>query len=485
MKHMFKYTFASALLLGALALGPSCKKVDFGTLNNNPNQTTEPITSALLTNALSVIGNRTWDGGGITTLGGLYCQYFSETQYTDASRYTRTTNNWDGYYAGVMYDLQNIINYNSDEATKAKAALNGSNANQIAVATILLQYHYWLLTDTWGDLPYSQALKGSGVIPYDSQESVYTGMLTALKNAVAGFDNGLGPKGDILYGGDVAKWKRFGNSLRMLIALRLSKANPSLGKTEYAAALADPGGIIDANSYNAALVYPGGNYLNSFYSYYNVTKRDDYSVSKTMLDYLNAKGDLRNTIFGTSTVGFPYGLPRDQAVAFANSNTNYSRLMAKSAATATSPIPVITAAHVYLARAEAANLGWSSEDVNTMYTKGIGASWAEWGINDATALNGYLSNTDVDLTGGEAARKIATQQWIAWYPNGWQGWSVWRKTGYPALTPAPGQTTIPRRLSYGVNEPQLNPGNYAPAAAKYTGADGENSQFARMYWDKQ
>jgi hypothetical protein len=485
MKHIFKYKFAAALLLGALVLGPSCKKVDFGSLNNNPNQTTEPITSALLTNALSAIGNRTWDAGGITTIEGLYCQYFSETQYTDVSRYTRTTNNWDGFYSGVMYDLQNIINYNSDDATKVKAALNGSNANQIAVATILLQYHYWLLTDTWGDLPYSQALQGNGVIPYDSQESVYTGMLTQLKNAVAGFDGGLGPKGDILYNGDVTKWKKFGNSLRLLISLRLSKVNPTLGKTEFAAALADPAGVISSNSDNATLVYPGGNYLNTFYNYYNVTKRDDYSVAKTLLDFLNAKGDLRNTIFGTSTVGFPYGLTRDQAVSFANSNTSYSRLMAKSVSTATSAIPVVTASHVFLARAEGANLGWSGEDVATMYKNGISASWSQWGISDATALAGYLSNADVDLTGGDAAKKIATQQWIAWYPNGWQGWSNWKKTGYPVLTPAPGLTAIPRRLSYGVNEPQLNPANYEPAAAKYTGPDGVNSQYARMWWDKQ
>jgi hypothetical protein len=484
MKHNLKYKFTAVALAVALVWGPSCKKVDFGTINNNPNQTTEPITSALLTNSLSSIANRTWDGGGITTLEGLYCQYFSETQYTDASRYSKTTNNWDGYYAGVMYDLQNIINYNSDPNTADKAAQNGSNANQIAVAKIVLNYNYWLLTDTWGDLPYTQALKGNGVIPYDSQETVYNGMLKDLKDAVGGFDAGLGPKGDILFNGDVSKWKRFGNSLRMLIALRLSKVNPTLGKSEFTSALADAGGVIDDNAYNAKLSYPGGNYLNPFYSYYNVTKRDDYSVAKTIVDYMNARGDKRNTIFGTSTVGFPYGLTRDAAVAFANGNTNYARLMSGGATSSTAGVPVITAAHVYLARAEAANLGWTSEDKTNMYNKGIAASWGEWGINDPTALAAYQSNGDVDLTGGDVDKKIATQQWLAWYPNGWQGWSVWRKTGYPVLTPAPGTTTIPRRLAYGVNEPQLNPANYAPAAAKYSGPDGENSQFAKMWWDK-
>jgi hypothetical protein len=484
MKLNMKYKFTAAALLVALVWGPSCKKVDFGTINNNPNQTTQPITSALLTNSLSALGNRTWDAGGITTIEGLYCQYFSETQYTDISRYTRTTNNWDAYYSGVMYDLQNIINYNSDPNTAAKAALNGSNGNQIAVAKILLQFNYWLLTDTWGDLPYSKALQGNGVIPYDTQESVYNGMLKNLKDAAAGFDAGLGPKGDILFGGDVTKWKRFGNSLRMLIALRLSKVNPTVGKAEFTAALADGGGVIDDNSQNAKLVYPGGNYLNPFNNYYNVTKRDDYSVSKTLVDYMTSKGDKRSTVFGTSTVGFPYGLTRDAAVAFANSNTNYARLMAGGATSATAGVPVVTAAHVYLARAEAANLGWTSEDATAMYKKGISSSWGEWGINDASALADYQANSDVDLSGGDAAKKIATQQWIAWYPNGWQGWSVWRKTGYPVLTPAPATTTIPRRLAYGVNEPQLNPANFTPAAAQYSGPDGVNSQFARMWWDK-
>jgi hypothetical protein len=484
MKHNLKYKFTAAALMVALLWGPSCKKVDFGRINNNPNTTTAPITSALLTNALSSIGSRTWDGGGISSLGGLYCQYFAETQYTDESRYSKTTTNWDGYYAGVMYDLQNIINYNSDPATAPVAVANGSNANQIAVAKILLQYNFWLLTDTWGDLPYTQALKGKGVIPYDPQQTIYMGMLKTLTEAVQGFDNGKGPDGDILFNGNVSKWKKFGNSLRMLIALRMSKADKGNGAAEFNAALNATGGFIEDNNDNATLAYPGGSYLNPFYNYYNIVKRDDYSVATTIMDYMTSHGDLRNTIYGTSTVGFPYGLTRDLAVQFANSNINYSRLMAPSVATETSGIPVVTAAHIFLARAEAANLGWTNENVVDLYDRGIAASWSQWGIDNGSSLANYLANGDVDLGTGNKAKKIATQQWIAWYPNGWQGWSVWRKTGYPELSPAPGTSTIPRRLSYGPNEPQLNPANYTPAAAQYTGSDGTNSQFARIWWDQ-
>ncbi|HLO81236.1 MAG TPA: SusD/RagB family nutrient-binding outer membrane lipoprotein [Chitinophagaceae bacterium] len=484
MKLNLKNITLAAAVAATLVVAPSCERVDYGNMNQNPNQTTSPITSALLTNALSAIGNRTFDAGGVVTIAGLYAQYFSETQYTETSRYAKTTANWDGFYSGVLFDLDNIIKTNTDPATAPIAALNGSNANQISVARILKVYNYWVLTDLWGDMPYSEALKGKGTIPYDTQESIYTNFLKELKEAVAGFDNGVGPKGDILYGGNVAKWKKFGNSLRLLIALRMSKANPTLGKTEFAAALADPGGVISTVDDNAALVYPGGNFLNPFYNYYNVTKRDDYGVSKTILDYMNARGDLRNQIFGTSTVGFPYGLTRDNAVAFANANTNYARLMNTSVATSTSPVPVITAAHIWLARAEAANLNWTADNVNTSYAKGIEASWNEWGIFNPNSLANYLANPDVDLAGGEIPKKIATQQWLAWYPNGMQGWSVWRKTGFPALNPAPGMPTIPRRLNYGPNEPQLNPDNYATAADRYKVGSEANSLFARVWWDK-
>jgi hypothetical protein len=475
-------TFAAAIA-ATLVTAPSCDKVDFGTMNENPNQTTAPITSALLTNALSAMGNRTWDAGGGVTVAGLYGQYYAETQYTDASRYAKTTFNWDGFYAGVLYDLQNMINYNSDPATAAIAAANGSNKNQIAVARILKAYNYWVITDLWGDIPYKDALKGTGLIAYDTQESIYTDLLKELRESVAGFDNGAPAKGDILFNGDIAKWKKFANSLRLLISVRMSKANPTLGKTEFTSGLADPNGVIQVNTENAALLYPGGVYNNPFWQYYNVTKRDDYAIAKTLLDWMNARGDLRNAALGSSTVGFPIGLARDAAVSFANSNTNYARLQSAQT-TANTPMPIVTAAHVWLARAEAAQLGWTTESVATTYNRGITESWAQWNVGGGSSLTAYLQSADVNITTGEEAKKIATQQWLAWYPNGLQGWSVWRKTGFPALAPAPGMTTIPRRLNYGPNEPQLNPDNYNTAAAKYTASGEANSLYARVWWDK-
>src|SRR6476619_2919540 len=154
----------------------SCNKIDeFGDINQNPGAALESVPSALLTNALSSLGNETWDApftgsAGLTTVSGLYCQYFSETQYTEMSTYAKPNINWDNYYAGKLYDLQIIINYNSDSLTAAKAAAYGSNNNQIAVARILKVYLFSLLTNTYGDLPYSGALKAdNGIVAFDPE----------------------------------------------------------------------------------------------------------------------------------------------------------------------------------------------------------------------------------------------------------------------------------------------------------------------------
>jgi hypothetical protein len=488
-----KIIFATSIAVSLLAVQSCTKFEDFGNTNNNPNATTSPITSALLTNALGnmtgaatpvSIGNTVW-GTGLTISGGLYAQYFSETQYTEASRYTKPVFNADAYYAGAMYDLQNIINYNSDPATAEIAAANGSNANQIAVARILKAYFFWILTDTYGDIPYFEALKGEGNLTYDKQSEIYPDLFKELKEAADQFDGGATLKGDILFHGDNTKWKKFANSMRVLMALRLSKINAALGKTEFAAALGHSAGVIESNSDNANLVAPGGVFNHPLYQYYAITQRDDYAVSAPLYDLLNANGDGRAAAFGSSTVGFPYGLTRDNAVAFATANPNYARVLHPSKRLATSPISLLSASSVYLARAEAAQLGWTAENVASMYSTGIRRSWEEWGVYSDAAFNAYLAKPAVDLAGGSPLTKIQLQQWIAFYPNGTQAWANWRRTGVPALTAAPGAgLPIIRRIPYGPNDYNFNLANVTVAAAQYTVGGEPDSQDAKVWWDQ-
>jgi hypothetical protein len=472
------------LIATSLLVVQSCTKFeDFGDTNSNPNATTEPITSALLTNVLSGLGNTVW-GNGITINGGLYSQYFSETQYTEASRYTKPVFNMDGFYAGAMYDLQNIINYNSNSETAGKAAANGSNANQIAVSRILKAYYYWIITDTYGDIPYFEALKGNGNLAYDKQSDIYPDLIKELKEAVDQFDGGAQVTGDILFSGNNTKWKKFANSIRLLIALRLSKVSPAMAQAEFNAALSHAAGIIQDNSDNASLVFPGGIYNHPLYQYYIITQRDDYAVSSVVTGFLNGNGDARAAAFGSSTTGFPYGLTRDNAVAFATANPNFARLLDPVKRTASSPVMLVSASQVYLARAEGAQRGWSTENMATMYSTGIQRSWEEWGVYNAGAFASYLTQAAVDLTAGSPLSKIQMQQWLAFYPNGTQGWANWRRTNIPALTAAPGAgLPIIRRVPYGPNDYNFNLVNVTEAATRYTVGGQPDSQDGRVWWD--
>jgi hypothetical protein len=489
MTHTIKNIFTITFVAFAMLCNSGCEKVDFGNINQDPNQTTEPITSALLTNALGNasgggIAANVWDQGGIRTIAGYYAQYFSQTQYTEFSRYTRTTTNMDLFLAGVLNDLQMIIDYNTNDATKEQAAANGSNNNQIATARILKAYNVWWMTDLWGNIPYSQALKGNGSVPYDNQQDIYKDLIKELKEAVDQFDGGAVFKGDILFSGSITRWKKFANSLRLLMALQMSKVDATLGKAEFASALSHAAGVIEAVADNATIAFPGGAFDNIFHNYYNVVLRDDEAVSKTMTDWLGSRNDPRINAYGSSAVGFPYGLTRDNAVAFGNSNTNFARPVHPGLRTATSPLVILGAANIWLARAEAAFRGWTAENAATAYAKGIEESMKQWNVYSAPGLVTYLAQSSVDLASGSTLEKIANQAWAAWYPNGVQGWNLWRRTNFPTLSPAPGQANpIPRRITHGANEANLNPDNWSAGVAGYTVNGEKDSQWGRIWWD--
>jgi hypothetical protein len=479
MKKIFNKLPLIALVSGFLMVS-SCGDVsDFGDTNVNPNATTIPVTSALLTNAISAMGGT---ARGIT--GGLYCQYFSETQYTDASLYALPTSGF-GVYAGVLYDLENIINNNTDAATKAKVAVNGSNANQIAVARILKVFYYMYMTDQVGDIPYSGALKGEAKPIYDTQQAVYTGMFKELKEAAAQFDGGKDVVGDVLYGGDSGKWKKFANSMRLILALRISKADATTGKAEAASAIA--GGVIQDNADNATLAFPGGPFKNPWFSLYD--GRKDYAISDVVVTAMTDLKDARLKQFGNpnasgTVVGFPYGLTRDDAVTYANGHADYGYVLNAAQRKEGSPQPLLTAAHAYLARAEAAQRGWTTENVTTMYNTGIKASLEQWGVYVAADYNAYIADAKVSLA-ADPLIKIGTQRWMAFFPDGTQGWSEWRRTGYPVLKPTVKATNsskqIPRRFVYPATEGNLNKDNYNAAVGRLSGGD---TQDAKIWWDK-
>jgi hypothetical protein len=467
--------FLLYLTIGGALLTTSCSKFeDFGTTNQNPISTPYNTAQALRSTLVGLGSNTVWYSG-LTRTGALYCQYFSETQYTDVSRYVPQNFDWDGFYAGPLFECQNIINTNTEKNT---------NANQTAVARIVRAYYFAFLTDLYGDIPYSAALKGTGVIAYDKQETIYPALLTELKAANAQF-SGTGIDGDIMFNGNVARWKKFANSLRMLLAMRWVKFSASTAQAAFLDAYNDAAGHITTNADNAEFAYTGGgSYPNPFYQYYALDQRDDYAVSTPFMTALTNTNDKRRDAWTTSTVGFPYGLPRDQAV---NIAAGWSKMMNANSRVLSSKMYLLTACHVGLLKAEAALRGWIAIDPKVAYEQAITDSWSQWGVGTPAALTTYLSNAAIEFVTTDVPtrlNRVYNQYWVSNFPNGWQGYSDWRRTDFPVLTPAAVGRPIPKRIPYGPNERNLNFANYSNGASLYTVGGTINSQDGAVTWDR-
>ena len=517
MKNISLKLFTCASVVALLTAGSGCAKIsDFGDTNVNPNGSANPITAALLTNVESQLGGIAFGTGTGGTRAGIYSQLISETQYPDVSTYSAPQLESGPFYSGIMMDLQVILNQNSDAKTSGIASASGSNANQIAIAKILKSYIIWTLTDKWGDMPYSQALQGAGnkTPAYDKQEDIYKAIFKDCKDAINGFDGGINMKGDIIYGGDPAKWKKLANSIRIVAALRLSKVYPLA--TDYPAmemqtAVGHPAGFINSNADNFTLPFPGGVFKNTWYNTYD--GRSDYAQSKTLGDCLAGLGDTRQAAFGTNAGAcFPYGLTRTFAVQFDNSvGGNYSKVLAATKRAENSPGVLFSASTVLLAIAEGMERSPAWVTPNTsqaMYEAGVTASFNQWGIvlpaaYLTTGPANYLTGVGVATPFGQSPppynsipptqnattttklARIALQYWLAAYPNGNEAWANWRRTGIPDIrgtlmaTNSGGQ--IPRRYIYGVSEGGLNGVQLGIAVGRLTGGDTQDS---RIWWDK-
>lgn len=468
MKKIHKIVLSACLVLSVT----SCSKLeDFGDTNVNPGTVNDPVIGGLLTNVEANISGYAYDAQG-----GIYAQYFSETQYTDASRYSRPESSFTGYYSGYLNDLQNIIN-------------TGESNNMSVIAKILQQYIYFIVTNKWGDVPYSEALQGAENFSpkYDRQEDIYKGIFQALTTAVDSFDDSA-ITGDIIFNGDIDAWRRAANSLKLIAAIQLSKKVPAaddFAATAFREALSATGGVITSNAQNFQVNYPGGNFQSPYFTRY--LTRQDYGESAPMIELLQGFNDTRQSVYGTSTVGVPYGLPRGDAEAFTSSHGNWSRIFAVDARPEDASVFLISAAQVALARAEAADIGWTTESLATLYEEGIQLSHEQWGVSMSS---GYLSGSGVALTAGAGSganlEQISIQRYIASYPDGMQAWNIWRKSGYPVLTPSPAPLNesgeIPRRLIYASSEFSSNEEAVNEAIANLPGG---NTAEARVWWDQE
>lgn len=498
MNNIKKYFVLAAVSIGTLATG--CKKLgDFGDMNLDPTRVAVPNTRSLLTNAQqNMIGGYTSAVGSPAAPNGLVlgggeaatlAQHLSEGPYLTFSPFNGATQgvSYYPYYTGPLNQLQMVIDLNNGDKVEADQGANGSKNNQLAAARIMKAYVFWKITDRWGDLPYEEALKGAANFTpaFQKQELIYKDLFKELKEAAAQIDGGKGVQGDIFFKGDMARWKKFAATQRMLMALRMSKRYPGAGElaaTEFNAAMNE---AIASNAENVIYKYINGdpNNSNPWYNNYTRDKRNDYAVSKTLVDYMSANAsntDPRLPVFaevlpGNAIIGLPFGNKLQTNIPNA-----YSRI-GKDLQKQDSPAYIFTYAQVLFAKAEAAKLGWipgGDAAAKGFYDSAIDASLAQYGVSDANFKN--VVGVAYDAT--KAIQQISTQRWIHLFLDSYEAWAEWRRTGFPVLAPGPNTTVaaIPRRLVYPVADKTTNEDNYKAVVAQ----QGADKVDTRIWWDK-
>jgi hypothetical protein len=503
--NMYKIGLVALISVAIIACNPS----DFGDLNDDPNNTTKPETSLLLTSIL-----RNISGTMTASISASYVQYVGNSQYTDADNYLTIKFSFNTWYDGPLADLQFIIDYNTNEETKAIAGKSGSNENQIGVAKILKSYYFLFMTNRWGDIPYSEALQAASdeqiLSPkYDTQQQIYTAVFAELKDArnlILADQNDAPVVGDILFNGDMNRWVEFANTMRLFAALNMSESDEATARTEFNSALAD--GVITSDV-NYSFLAEAANENPWFTSF---RTRDDWTTSEPIVTYMNINTELNpftlapgkmdvvrdarlyaygnppdNTIADPTYplfAGQPYGLSQPDAGAIAIQDVSMLGFHMRQQDLA---YPIYQVAAVYFSRAEAAERGWTSENAQQMYYNGIAASFDRYGVTDGPNGDGvggyddYITNTEVAWTAGRELEQIAMQKWVALYLNGYQGWDNWRRTGWPVLTPSPNgiqSTDIPIRQAYPDTERDLNGTNWQAALdSQFGGVDNLNGKL--------
>jgi len=463
-----------ALLFVSLFVG--CTK-DFEETNTDPNNATDVPTAYLMTYAQrSIMSNRF----NFTCL--LYAQLWSNTQYTSTSRYVTAEADFSSYYSGPLADLEQIITLNTEEDTKNDASASGANDNQIAIARILKVYTYQLITDMWGQVPYSEALQGADNFTpvYDSQADIYASFITELTAAIAQIDeDAAGMEGDIIFDGDMAAWKKWAYSLMARVGIRMTEVDATSAKSAVLAGLA---GAFESNDDNALYSYlnDAANY-NPVYNHF--LTRTDYAISDVLADYMAAINDPRLPVYADPNdagdiVGMPYGVSDATAGSITNAMISFPGAAVRAA---TSPEILQTYSEILFIKAEAAARGWISDDAATLYEEAITASMEFWGV-EAADITTYLAQSEVAYDADNYRQSIGEQKWVSLYMDGQEAWCEWRRLDYPELSPAPAAAEgrgIPRRRAYPENEYNLNEANVEAAVA----SQGADAMSTRVWWD--
>ncbi|MCF0057394.1 SusD/RagB family nutrient-binding outer membrane lipoprotein [Dyadobacter sp. CY356] len=536
----------SKLIVFSLLLVSSACTDKFEEINTDPNKTSAAVFNA---NYLLSQTQYSYSNTGYSQLlfQSMWTQVLASTfsYYGNGDKY-RASGSFVSYQSSIFTDSYNAASRAVEMQNLVADKPEMSNLYNIgAIMKVLCIAR---VTDSYGDAPYSEALQAKSEIyapKYDTQQEIYSSMLTELETAVKNLDAAKsGPTADLFYAGNIAQWKKFGYSLMLRLAMRMTKVDAAMAKTWAEKAVA--GGVFTSITDNAKVVTDNGT-GNSNATTNALRVADDYREvrwSKTFIDYLKATKDPRisavaevskqgytnnsnQDLAGDNTEALQIGLPNGYdlnggATDISTSATfpgdspadpsikddkvarvgKYSRPRTSVYLDRSGTNFILTYGETELMLAEAKVRGWNvTGTAAEHYSNGVTASIASLAqfnkitVSDAaitSAISGtaaFLSANPLASSTEGALKQINEQYWVTTGTlfNFIETWNNWKRSGYPVLTPVvyPGgfsNGTIPRRIPYGANEPVQNPKGYAEALSRLGGTD---SFTARTWWDKQ
>ena len=471
-----------AALLVTLLIG-ACTK-DFDETNANPNAPEQvPGTTLLLSGITTGIftANSYYEfhaGGLLPTASPLWCQHYTMTGYNNVDKYAVTPFDfvveWPGVYSGALQDLQALI---ADPK-------NGDNLR--AAAMVMRAFLFSVQADLYGDIPYFSALDVANTVQpeYNSQESIYKDLTAQLAQAAGLFDlNGdaLG-SGDVLYGGDVLKWKKLANTLRARLLNRYKHLDATAAQ-RLQTLLNDPAGfpVFESNADNAALVPTGEQpYVSPVYQLLTVSANNAipvYASSATMIDILKSLNDPRLPVYAEPTTLGDF-IGRENGSTLPLSTDSVSFIGKYFTANPQLPIPVLNYAELLFIKAEALN-------DRQAYLDGIAAAMSPFNlVPDDTYLDAAKSAWNAN-----PLEAIIKQKWIALFLNGNEAYTEFRRTGYPseiheALNSVHPGLGVPHRYAYPPIEETTNGDNLQAAKGRQHIVGGLEMYGDKMWWAK-
>ncbi|MBS1665670.1 MAG: SusD/RagB family nutrient-binding outer membrane lipoprotein [Bacteroidetes bacterium] len=472
------------VLIAALAviLLQSCTK-NIDSINNETKRPISAPPGALFANAVRNLSDGLANASVSINVWRFTVKHWAMTTYQDEARYNFTTRNipqawWNRMYKDVLSDMNDASRLVKEDATITPAV----KTNQLAILDVMQVYTYSILVNTFGDVPYSQALDFTNTRPkYDDAKTVYTDLMKRLNDDISKMSTSAGAgftsTEDLLCGASMAKWIKFANSLRFKMGMTIADVDNATAK---AAVEASDAAALTSAADNVSLTYLGSTpNTNPLYTDIVLGARGDYVAATDLMTPLLAMSDPRTAgFFAKNNDGnFAGGVVGD------NNTLSVTSQPSSKVSAATAPNLFMDYSEIEFFRAEAIERGYNvAGTAAAHYANAVTASIVYWGGTTGDAAT-YLLRPDVAYATatGDWHQKIGFQKWIAMYNRPYDGWTELRRLDYPKLTaPVSAVSGFPNRFSYPTAEQQVNADNWT-SASKAIGGDKVET---KLWWDK-